>query len=109
MYSSWPSSRLAVLPGSPQEHPLERVEEGSRILELGQETLPIPLQEARPELGRETALVVGQQAPPYPLHDCLARLQLVGVDLQADMLPVKPSRCSSVAYASGASTGHCRS
>src|SRR5215207_5354126 len=77
----------AVLSSSPQEHPLERVEEGSRILELGQETLLIPLQEARPELSRETALVVRQQAPPYPLHNCLARLQLVGVDLQADMLP----------------------
>src|SRR5687767_7665897 len=47
-------THLAVSASSPHEHPLERVEEGSRILELGQEALPIPLQETRPELGRET-------------------------------------------------------
>src|SRR5215212_9966286 len=91
--ATWPASMAerrepnVVLASSPHEHPLERVKEGSRVLELGQETPPISLQEARPELGRETALVVRQQAPPYPLHDCLARLQFVSVDLQADKLP----------------------
>ena len=64
-------SPIVALSTSPEEHPLERVEEGSRILELGEETVLIPLQEARPELVRETTLVVGKHAPAYPLYDRL--------------------------------------
>src|SRR5829696_9708120 len=78
------------LPSSPEEHPFERVEEGPCILELRQETLLIPIQEARPELGRESAFVVREHAPPYPLNDRLPRLQLMGVDLQTDVLLLEP-------------------
>src|SRR5215217_6996195 len=67
-----PSCRLAVLSSPPDKHSLEGIEEGSRVLELGQETLLVPLQEVRPEISRETALVVRKQASPYPLNHRLA-------------------------------------
>ena len=80
----------AVLARPPQEHPFERIEEWPRVLELGEQALPVPLQEARPELSRETAFVVREHTPPHPLHDRLPRFQLVGVDLQADALFREP-------------------
>jgi hypothetical protein len=70
-------------------NPLEGIEEGPAGGELRQEALTIPLQEARPERGRETALVVSEEGAAYPLHDRVPRLQLVGVHLEPYVLVPK--------------------
>src|SRR5262245_46191822 len=77
---------LLALARSPEKDALKRIEVRVRLSELGEQTFPIALEKAWPELRGQPFLIVGENAASHPFDDCLRRIKLVGVDLQANHL-----------------------